>query len=143
MTYCLLPCTHRISLLDPIFKFKPMVCLLLFNFRFVYFLTFNTLLAAVGIRWVSVDSNFAGIPSVYYGRTWGTFCSDNWDINAARIFCINSGFQDAVYIASTTGGPVIPPSTIVNTISCTGEEEYFTDCPQIQWAYQGECRSGG
>ncbi|XP_030843775.1 scavenger receptor cysteine-rich domain superfamily protein isoform X3 [Strongylocentrotus purpuratus] len=93
----------------------------------------------VGIRWVSVDSNFAGIPSVYYGRTWGSFCLDNWDINAARIFCINSGFQDAVYIASTTGGPVIPPSTIVNTISCTGEEEYFTDCPQIEWAYQGEC----
>eukprot|EP00057_Strongylocentrotus_purpuratus_P002472 XP_003724597.1 PREDICTED: scavenger receptor cysteine-rich domain superfamily protein [Strongylocentrotus purpuratus] len=92
----------------------------------------------VGLSLTS-EENFAGIPYVNYGRTWGSFCLDNWNINAARIFCINLGFQDAVFISSTTGGPATQPSTIVNTINCTGDEEYFTDCPQIEWAFQGEC----
>ncbi|XP_030844166.1 scavenger receptor cysteine-rich domain superfamily protein-like [Strongylocentrotus purpuratus] len=92
----------------------------------------------VGMRLLT-EYNFAGIPSVYYGRTWGLFCSDNWNINAARIFCINYGFQDAVSIFDLIGDPATLPSTIVNTISCTGDEEYFTDCPQIEWAYHGEC----
>ncbi|XP_063969835.1 scavenger receptor cysteine-rich domain superfamily protein-like [Lytechinus pictus] len=82
---------------------------------------------------------YAGIPYVYYGRTWGTFCLENFDINAALVFCKNLGYQDVAYITSSDNGPAEPIPTIINTVSCTGDEEYFTECPQIEWAYQGQC----
>eukprot|EP00731_Ephydatia_muelleri_P036331 Em0237g5a len=79
----------------------------------------------------------AGDLTPYEGRvevcahgTWGTVCSNHWDIRDASVVCSQLGYKAAgvfLYVSSQYGpGPVW-----LNNVNCIGVEQQLIDCPVI------------
>ena len=73
---------------------------------------------------------------VYHNDQWGTICSNSWDLNAATVVCRQLGYYgDANAVTFAQFGPGSASQPIwLDHVSCTGEENYITDCTHDDWA---------
>jgi hypothetical protein len=77
--------------------------------------------------------NGTGRVEVFYNGQWGTICDDRWDINDARVFCRELGYNYGV--RSLQGGQV-PSGTgkiWLDDVTCTGSEQNLTSCSHGGW----------
>ena len=70
-----------------------------------------------------VDGNSPeeGRVEVYHNGEWGSICDDGWDINDAKVVCLELGFQRALAaVGYGTFGEADPGTRVSNVInSCT------------------------
>ncbi|KAK2832253.1 hypothetical protein Q7C36_015715 [Tachysurus vachellii] len=74
------------------------------------------------------EGHCSGRLELYYNATWGTVCSDQWDINDAKVVCRQLGCGQAVRADKNTlvgaGRRVI----WLNRVNCRGNEIHLMDC---------------
>ncbi|XP_077169359.1 scavenger receptor cysteine-rich domain-containing protein DMBT1-like [Paroedura picta] len=81
------------------------------------------------IRLVGGSDPCSGRVEVFHNQQWGTVCDNGWDINDARVACLEAGCGNA--IAAPGGakfGKGYGPSWMVG-VNCTGSEESLSKCP--------------
>lgn len=47
------------------------------------------------VRLINGNNVLEGIPQICVGNVWGKICSENWDVNDARVLCRQLGFTSA------------------------------------------------
>ncbi|XP_036431295.1 LOW QUALITY PROTEIN: deleted in malignant brain tumors 1 protein-like [Colossoma macropomum] len=71
----------------------------------------------------------SGRLEVYYNKTWGSICDDQWDISDAQVVCRQLGCGPALI---ADGSPVfggVGPIWL-NRVKCRGNEIHLWDCPR-------------
>lgn len=72
-----------------------------------------------------------GLVEVYYNKTWGGICDQQWDKQDADVVCRELGFKDAALIYSSPandGG-----TTWINNLQCNGDETSLVSCAHDGW----------
>ena len=74
---------------------------------------------------------------VYYNRTWGWVCAEQWDKQNADVVCKELGYtgSSAIHIGSTSrrGNDTL----FMNNIQCTGNESSLESCAHGGWTHLG------
>ena len=82
-----------------------------------------------------------GRVEVYYNRTWGTVCDDNWDIKDATVVCRMLGFKYAWTAISF--GVLVTEQNVdlygtgpiwLDDVNCNGNESSLTECRHNGWS---------
>ncbi|KAI5617930.1 deleted in malignant brain tumors 1 protein-like isoform X2, partial [Silurus asotus] len=68
----------------------------------------------------------SGRLELYYNDTWGTICSDQWDIKDAQVVCRQLGCGQAVSADRSTGKG--DKMIWMNRVNCRGNEIHLWDC---------------
>ena len=74
-----------------------------------------------------------GRVEIFYKGQWGTICDDLWDLNDARVACVQLGYYDG--IKALQGGDV-PDGTgqiWLDNVACAGNEQYLSNCSHNGW----------
>ena len=89
-----------------------------------------------------------GRVEVFYNGTWGSVCSEYWDLKEANVACRQLGFPGAVTATSPPESREIP-GDFLTSVSCLGNEASLTECRHIGWSsycyYRGDgvtCKTG-
>ncbi|KAM5174139.1 antigen WC1.1-like [Callospermophilus lateralis] len=83
------------------------------------------------LRLVDGGSRCAGRVEILHQHSWGTVCSESWDLNDAHVVCRQLGcgvaFNALLYAQFGEGsGPIW-----LTRLACTGEEDYLWNCPAL------------
>ncbi|XP_047659681.1 deleted in malignant brain tumors 1 protein-like [Tachysurus fulvidraco] len=70
----------------------------------------------------------SGRLELYYNATWGTVCSDQWDINDAKVVCRQLGCGQAMRADRTTMVGAGRGVIWLNRVNCRGNEIHLMDC---------------
>ena len=104
----------------------PGKCLCVFRDRFPDLVRFNYFL---GVRLVGSSSSRKGLVQVYYNKTWGWVCADQWDKNDADVACRMMGFNGSLSGSvkiQNRKGTEIPP--LISRVQCIGNETSLLAC---------------
>ena len=91
------------------------------------------------LRLVDGDGPCAGRVEILDQGSWGTICSDGWDLDDARVVCRQlgcGGALDALKFAQLGqgSGPIW-----LDELNCGGKESHVWRCPSQGWG-QHDCR---
>ena len=76
---------------------------------------------------------------VYFNCTWGTVCSNGWDIREANIVCRMLKYPFALeYRTSARYGEGSGP-VWMSGLDCTGIENSLSDCPHTGFTTSSHC----
>ena len=65
------------------------------------------------IRLVDGNSPEEGRVEVYHNGEWGSVCDDGWDLNDAKVVCLELGFQRAIAaVGYSTFGEADPETRV-------------------------------
>lgn len=70
---------------------------------------------------------------IFYNKTWGTVCDDDWDIVDANIVCRQLGCGHAIAMPATLSfgqgrGPIF-----LDNVDCKGREAALSECGSHGW----------
>ncbi|NXL95673.1 MARCO protein, partial [Alectura lathami] len=88
-----------------------------------------------GAGYVSSDIRIAGggrrgRVEIFYQRSWGTICDDDWDIQDASVVCRMMGYSHAISAFTAGGGS----GTIwLDNVNCSGNENSIHTCNKSNW----------
>ena len=92
------------------------------------------IVSAISLR-LQGPSRAAGIGRVeiLHDGNWGTICDDQWDIDDARVACVQLGYYDA--FQALQGGDVPDGSGQIwlDNVACTGDEQNLASCSHNGW----------
>ena len=97
----------------------------------------------LSVRLINADGNpsHEGRVEVYFNYTWGTVCSNGWDIREANIVCRMLKYPFALGYKTSThdhygegSGPVW-----MSGLDCTGIENSLSDCPHTGFTTSSHC----
>jgi len=80
-----------------------------------------------------------GLVEVYYNKTWGGICDQQWDKQDADVVCRELGFSNATMIynsGANEGGTIW-----MNNLQCSGDEMSLVFCVHDEWKKQS-CTNG-
>ncbi|XP_077992416.1 lysyl oxidase homolog 3A-like [Glandiceps talaboti] len=86
------------------------------------------------IKAVGGRTKLEGRLEVQHGRTWGSVCSDSWDIIAAKVACRQLGYGHVLQELSKItyfGGDDSP--IIMSGVKCRGDELSLNQCQHDGW----------
>ncbi|KAG2458026.1 DMBT1 protein, partial [Polypterus senegalus] len=91
------------------------------------------------VRLAGHSSQCAGRVEVYYNATWGTVCSNSWELTDAQVVCRQLGCGNAVRTAVSaefgkSSGPVL-----LDEVKCWGNESAIWKCPSRSWG-ENKCQ---
>ena len=81
-----------------------------------------------GIELVGGSGPHEGRVEVYHNGTWGTVCSDGWDLLDATVVCRQLGYIKAAAVLGSArfgagSGPIL-----FSELSCIGNESVIAEC---------------
>nr|XP_055046927.1 deleted in malignant brain tumors 1 protein-like [Misgurnus anguillicaudatus] len=97
------------------------------------------------IRLVNGSNSCSGRVEVLYNGTWGTVCSDNWDLLDAAVACRNLGCGNAIDVTfNATFGEGLGQIWL-DDLACDGTKSSFLTCAVPSWGvnYCGHSQDAG
>ena len=92
-------------------------------------------------RLVEGPSVEQGLVQMYYNRTWGWVCAEQWDKQDADVVCKELGYTGSSTIYNGSTGGQGNDTLFMNNIHCTGNESSLVSCARGGWTHLG-CRFG-
>ncbi|XP_071785590.1 CD5 antigen-like [Asterias amurensis] len=90
---------------------------------------------AVTIHLSGSSNSFEGRVSLFKSGAWGTICKDNWDLDEARVACLQLGFEGAqlavdakIWSSGSHNDPVY-----LAGLHCQGTETNLAQCARDDW----------
>ena len=86
----------------------------------------------VNLRLVGGVTRNEGRLEIFFKGEWGTICDDSWELQDAKVACIQLGFSGA--IAATSGGLFgIGTGPIhFDDVECVGHENDLSICQHVE-----------
>lgn len=92
------------------------------------------------VRLVGGPSVREGVVQVYYNKTWGWVCADQWDKRDADVACRMMGFLGASSVSQKSSAVKQGDLILMNNLQCTGNENSLFSC--VRWLRNHSCISG-
>ena len=92
------------------------------------------IISAISLR-LQGPSRAAGIGRVeiLHDGNWGTICDDQWDIDDARVACVQLGYYDAFQALQGGDVPDGRGRIWLDSVACTGDEQSLASCSHSGW----------
>ncbi|XP_069783116.1 scavenger receptor cysteine-rich type 1 protein M130-like isoform X2 [Narcine bancroftii] len=93
------------------------------------------------VQLVDGENDCSGTVQVYFNSTWGSVCSQYWDLADAQVVCrdLGCGFAQS-FAAEADGVRNVPLS--MSLVRCSGAERHLWLCPARAWNEQVSCDRG-
>ncbi|XP_078362802.1 scavenger receptor cysteine-rich domain superfamily protein-like [Oculina patagonica] len=88
------------------------------------------------VRLVGGPSRREGLVQVYYNKTWGWVCDDQWNNQGADVVCRELGFTGSSTFYTSTAIDVSKGATWLNNPRCAGNESSLFSCTHDGWGSQ-------
>ncbi|XP_078380297.1 scavenger receptor cysteine-rich domain-containing protein DMBT1-like [Oculina patagonica] len=101
-------------------------------------------LCTPAVRLVNGISSMEGLVQVYYNKTWGTVCYEQWDKRNADVVCRMMGYNGSMTVVgkrTDVSNQENYEATWVSNIQCTGNETTLFSCSYDGWTV-GKCEHG-
>lgn len=92
--------------------------------------------ADIDVRLVGDRKHFSyGRVEVFLNGTWGTLCSNQWNLDNAHVICRQLGFDGAVSSPTRAYdfGQITSALHWLNDFNCTGNENSLSECQHGSW----------
>ena len=96
----------------------------------------------VELRLVEGATRNEGRLEIYLNKEWGTVCDDSWDLQDAKVACLQLGYSDA--IAATNGGTFGSGAGPIHLddVECVGHERSLSMSAELSSALTRYWMSG-
>ena len=84
-----------------------------------------------GIRLVGGFGPHEGRVEVYQNDTWGTVCTDDWNMQDATVICHQLGYINATAVLGSTRFGAGSGPTLFTELACIGNESIITECHHL------------
>ena len=91
------------------------------------------------IRLVAGNASNEGRVEVYYNGTWGTVCSNGWDLNDANVICRELGFPEAFAAYGRAHFGPGNGTILLDNVRCIGSEVLLNGCQHGDWGSPHNC----
>ncbi|KAL9981261.1 hypothetical protein ACROYT_G009938 [Oculina patagonica] len=85
------------------------------------------------VRLVGGPSGREGLVQVYYNKTWGWVCDDQWNKQGADVVCRELGYTGSSTFYTSTAIDISKEETWLNNPRCAGNENSLFSCPHDGW----------
>ena len=85
------------------------------------------------VRLVNSYLSHAGRVEVLYSGTWGTICSDYWDLPDAEVVCHQLGYDGALRAVRNAAFGQGTGQIWLDDVQCVGNERSISHCSHLRW----------
>ena len=87
----------------------------------------------IAVRLVNSYLSHAGRVEVLYSGTWGTICSDYWDLQDANVVCYQLGYDGALRAVHNAAFGQGTGQIWLDDVQCVGNERSISHCSHLGW----------
>ena len=91
------------------------------------------------MRLIGGGGSGEGRVEIYYRGSWGTVCDYRWDIDDARVVCLQLGYPHAISAPNKAFFGQGSGKIWLHVVQCQGDESSIVNCPHSPWGVHGCC----
>ena len=85
------------------------------------------------VRLVGGQTPESGRVEIYYNRTWGTVCDDDWDLEDGHVVCRMLGYTLSTEVKGNAANGRGTGPIWLDEVWCNGNEKSINNCPNTVW----------
>ena len=97
------------------------------------YLLVNIYAYVTAVRLVNSYLSHTGRVEVLYSGTWGTICSDYWDLPDAEVVCHQLGYDGALRAVRNAAFGQGTGQIWLDDVQCVGNERSISHCNHLRW----------